>query len=114
MALSSVNKNAARFGLGGIAHSGVRVSKRRVGGCGRRRAKHVVCCPVSIEAAGFGRVVDIELDKHAVDEVSDFDDGFIAELSQRDGVGFVILVVHFHDDSVPAQRRVAARRVVGV
>ena len=71
-------------------------------------------CPVLAEAADLGREVAIEPVEHVLDEVADFDDGFIAERWQRDGVGVGRLAVGVHDDSVPAQRRVAARLVVGV
>src|SRR5450755_3751835 len=76
------------------------VSERRVvvgGGGGRGRANHVVLCAVLVEAADLGGVVDIELVEHMLDEVSDFDDGFIAERWQRDGVGVGILEVGVHD-----------------
>jgi hypothetical protein len=68
---------------------GVRVSERRVVGDGDGRGwlNHVVLCPVLVEAADLGRVVDVELVEHVLDEVSDFDDGFIAERWQRDGAG---------------------------
>ena len=76
------------------------VSERRVvvgGGGGRGRANHVVLCAVLVEAADLGGVVDIELVEHMLDEVSDFDDGFIAERWQRDGVGAGIPEVGVHD-----------------
>ena len=43
------------------------------GGGGQGRANPVVLCPVVVEAADLGRVVDIELVEHVLDEVSDFD-----------------------------------------
>ena len=60
MAFTGVNKNAARFEPGGVEHSGVMVSERRVVVDGRDRANPVVLCPVLVEAADLGRVVDIE------------------------------------------------------
>src|SRR5438132_6209346 len=77
------------------------VSERRFvvvgGGGGRGRANHVVLCPVLVEAADLGGVVDIELVEHVLDEVSDLDDGFIAERWQCDGVGVGVLAVGVHD-----------------
>src|SRR5665213_178197 len=77
------------------------VSERRVvvvgGGWGRGWSNHVVRCAVLVEAADLGGVVDIELVEHMLDEVSDFDDGFIAERWQRDGVGVGILALGVHD-----------------
>jgi hypothetical protein len=54
------------------------VSERRVVG-GGRWSNHVVFCPALVEAADLNGVVEIELVEQVLDEVSDFDDGVIAE-----------------------------------